>query len=416
MYPNGSNKYEVLGTYYDNGTVSSSKYIFRGFNDSDSHRFRDGKPVDGGPWCMFKEEITTTWGKPLRVYVNNSSFHYGGGFRIPINYRQSFSPNSAWYNRTGAQALINSLNLRGAEAWAKCRPDLPDFSLATEIMELRDLPSMFKKQLLRVRRLAWREYRKRHPRAKRYTSDYAQYHLELQFGWLPILSSILKYREVLKKKDRLLKQKIRDAGRPIRRRRELSEPSTAFRDTSYKASFGNGWGPEHEPILNTNCYSGSSSHKEGRDHSSIKTWAVARMRYYLPRGPRDIRWRERLWRRMRGGMITTDLVYNAMPWTWLADYFTDLGHFVQATSGGVGDRLAADYCYLMRTIVYKYESSARLGLRKKGGGTQYSYPTRTHTFTWKIRVEATPFGFGFRQSDLSPMQLTILGALGLSKL
>nr|UUW21134.1 MAG: hypothetical protein [Sanya steitz-like virus 4] len=246
-------------------------------------------------------------------------------------------------------------------------------------------------------------------------SKFAQYHLELQFGWLPILSSVFAFKETLDKKDKLLRQRIRDAGRPIRRRRELSEPAERNQTYRNRQSFANGWGPEHSPILNTNCYIGPSW-KQGICTVSWKTWAVAKMRYFLPPGPRNLRWKKRLWRRMMGGMVTTDLIYNAMPWTWLGDYFTDLGHFVRATSSGVGDRLAAEYCYLMRTITYEYESIACLGLRKKGGGRQETIISRKLVSTRKLRIEASPFGFGFRQSDLNPMQLTILGALGLSKI
>jgi hypothetical protein len=36
--------------------------------------------------------------------------------------------------------------------------------------------------------------------------------------------------------------------------------------------------------------------------------------------------------------------------------------------------------------------------------------------TVKVRVKATPFGFGFAEENLTPKQGAILGALGLSRL
>lgn len=117
-----------------------------------------------------------------------------------------------------------------------------------------------------------------------------------------------------------------------------------------------------------------------------------------------------------GLRVTPTDVYNAMPWSWLADYFTGLGDFVEAVSGGVEDRLAADYFYIMETQKWTTVTNATQGICVSPDSTGEARGTRIDSWSLKTRIEGSPFGFGIKEIDLSPMQWSILGALGLSRL
>lgn len=127
-------------------------------------------------------------------------------------------------------------------------------------------------------------------------------------------------------------------------------------------------------------------------------------------------WRRRMLARIYGFRPSPAVVYNAIPWSWLVDWFTNLGHVIENMDGGVADRLAADYFYLMRTwesINNRFVTGFFEGHNGKNvtvTATASGYRAR------KLRVPGNPFGFDVAQKDLSPMQLSILGALGYSKL
>lgn len=124
-------------------------------------------------------------------------------------------------------------------------------------------------------------------------------------------------------------------------------------------------------------------------------------------------------RRIMGSRVTPDTIYNLMPWTWLVDYFTDLGQFVQAISPGVADRLAADYAYSMKTEQWTETREANSVFQGAlANNTKYVEAVCYSSVvdTCKRRRRASPFGWGVKQESLTPKQLAILGALGLSKL
>jgi hypothetical protein len=149
-----------------------------------------------------------------------------------------------------------------------------------------------------------------------------------------------------------------------------------------------------------------------------KTWGVGKFRYLLPPGPRNVAWTRKMVRRIMGARVTPDMVYQIMPWSWLADYFTGLGDFIKAVSPGVADRLICDYAYLMTTEVREAttECSQTFYANKKGDQAHTVRASCTIRDTLKMRRVASPFGWGLKDSDLSAHQVAILGALGLSRM
>jgi hypothetical protein len=117
-----------------------------------------------------------------------------------------------------------------------------------------------------------------------------------------------------------------------------------------------------------------------------------------------------------GGRITPSVAYNLIPWSWLVDYFTDLGEFVDAISPGVEDLLIWDYAYIMRTKEVNRHVTRWQNVRNASNITEKVTAQADTTTRIKMRCHASPFGFGFKDGDLNIRQLAILGALGLSRL
>lgn len=99
-----------------------------------------------------------------------------------------------------------------------------------------------------------------------------------------------------------------------------------------------------------------------------------------------------------------ELVWELTPYSWLSDWCTSFGSVVHNITRATLDGTIMKYGYVMRerTITKSYTLSNGLGY----GNLVYSI---------KQRQPANPFGFGITFESLSPRQLAILGALGMTK-
>jgi hypothetical protein len=115
---------------------------------------------------------------------------------------------------------------------------------------------------------------------------------------------------------------------------------------------------------------------------------------------------------------TPSAVYKAIPWTWLVDWFSNIGDVIANLDGGVADRLAADYMYLMNKITFQMARTS-YGNYYSGVSWGSSTPFSAECFQGAVskrRMRASQFGFGVKENELSLTQWSILGALGLSRL
>lgn len=315
----------------------------------------------------------------------------------------------------------------GAAAWATMRPDNPDFSFATSFYELRDVPRQLrdhtrdligtmKKSPKWARRIGLKKAGERSAMSKS-----GEYYLALEFGWLPLLGDIQKFAKTQASWQGTLSKLIRDEGKPRRRRTSANwrnnldglDGQTEWSE-QFNYPYGGGLSPSHV----TQMYkSGQRASKVHMKHVSSNAWAMGRFRFILPPGPRNVVWTRKMRRRIFGARVTPSVVYQAMPWSWLIDYFTDLGQFLKAVSPGVADNLVCDHAYIMATrrSVERSTGTEFVTTSKSGEHFRAVQGWCEREFTWKARYLASPFGFGFKD-NLNPKQVAILGALGLSRL
>jgi hypothetical protein len=143
--------------------------------------------------------------------------------------------------------------------------------------------------------------------------------------------------------------------------------------------------------------------------TSTRQWFSGAFTYHLPidnlkiMGPNDVR---------RRGLINFDLtpetLWNLAPWSWAVDWFVPVGDLIGNLQDWSTDGLVMRYGYCMEhsvtTDTYNYI----------GQGGQYVGAIRLSTES-KVRIQANPFGFGMSWESLSPRQLAIVAALGLSR-
>jgi len=279
----------------------------------------------------------------------------------------------------------------GTTGWARAKPGRAVADAAVFTAELRKLPSLPGRQLQRLRQF------------RALGSEY----LNVKFGWEPFVRDIQKMYETYRSIDRRLAQLVRDNGRGIRRSANLGNTestSTVVHENGYFVY----------PVYPWIGASGHQMRRTVTEKTTVRTWFVGRFRYYIP----DIgssQWNRRATRALYGANITPEVLWNVLPWSWLVDYFGNVGDIISNFHPGAVDRLTADYAYVMRTEE-KSLSWTVDGWVANQAGDRCNLALRGENSTVaKARAVATPYGFGLNWDGLSSSQLGILTALGISR-
>lgn len=394
---------------------------------SSNNKFVDGAYRSGGSFFIAKATYDAAPSASATLFVENYGVHYKGSF-----YCQVSSGNFPPYGWSDARRNLGDLDSRGAEAWDRMRPDEPIFDGLRELAELKDLVPSLKDSTSNIMSKIGSEWRKingmkgptrslhKHggPQSglSLYPKKTAEWHLAIQFGWLPILSSILDFVDAQRKGQEHLRNLIDKAEKPVRRKTNLSDSKDVGLGYTYTYEQPNGYGASYlQPQFVTYVYRGRSSVVQTIATTS-KTWAMGKFRYYLPPGPHDVAWTRKMRRRLMGNRLTPSTIWNLLPWSFLVDYFVDVGHFLNATQNGVSDCLVADYAYIMRTAEHITNNDTTGGYctSMKGAVSQISAGSQ-RKYTMKCRLVADPFGFGMSEGSLNPRQKAILSALVLSR-
>jgi hypothetical protein len=279
----------------------------------------------------------------------------------------------------------------GATAYNRMKPTKPLFPGANAFYEMREVPEMLRQELHKSK-----------------LKNIGSYFLALKFGWAPLLSdiqSMMRFYDASKKRIRWL---LDHNGKPVRRRIQLvsdiSDP--VFESGTY---------PLTQPGFVSQFYKSTPTWKK-KTVTSDSVWASAQFVYHLPPGPDDVLFKARMYDRLFGAYVSPEFVWNAIPWSWLADWFGNVGDILANIDSGVADKLAADWFYVMRETRTDITMTSDLRLISLADESTVSVSAiSTSEATCKTRLKGDPFGFATVQQTLNSSQLSILGALGLSK-
>jgi len=116
-------------------------------------------------------------------------------------------------------------------------------------------------------------------------------------------------------------------------------------------------------------------------------------------------------------------LWQLTPWSWAVDWFSNAGSFVKNLSSLAEYGTVLRYGYVMETTTVTDTYSAGKVLFTPTDPSVLAafkppYPTvapLTVRTTVKKRVKANPFGFGVSWDGLSPIQLAIAAALGITR-
>lgn len=355
----------------------------------------------GGPLWLKRQEFPNGQSSESGTYICESKVYmYKGAFGhvLPSNMNTVYS------------SLAQSAGNYGATAWNRFRPTKPKASVGQFVGELRDFPSLFK--FFTNLRTFIRSNRGKSisDLFKAGTRDVGGTYLNYQFGWVPFVNDIIKFYRAQQKIERSIAFIRKNNGKWIKRGGTVSES----KETTVESLTS-----RLRPTLNTAFYYPPYTLSPTKLVARIeqKVWFKARMKFWIPQlhvdKAEDV-WSSALIRRLYGAEITIALLWELLPWSWMADWFGNVGDVLQNMSLQAYDNLAAKYAYVMRSheIKYSYETDQVLRLVDGPYHVRISTPFIVES---KERVAASPYGFGVTWENFSTYQLAILAALGLSR-
>jgi len=268
----------------------------------------------------------------------------------------------------------------GPAAWNTFKPAKPMLSLGVALAELREFPRLLYASVSSLKGIA-------------------DYFLAIQYGWKPLLQDVIKLVKFYERVSQRIDFLIANSGKPVRREGRLSSTSDSgllWEEAGLRMrNTAPDWG---KPSL-TDSWRQSSRYTITRER-----WFSGEFLFWID----DIRWpntRSHIGAGLAGLRITPADVWDALPWTWLIDWFANVGDVLHNLEDNVADRQVSRYAYVMGKTMREYTQHTTDG---------YLSCSLSHIFETKVRRKVDPFGLT-PEVELSPLQLAILGALAIQR-
>lgn len=318
----------------------------------------------------------------------------GRYFPIPVSSSSNnLFPSSSYSSR-------EVLEEKGTEAIAICKPTNAVADTSTFLGEiLKDgLPKLVGHTLWKDKTLAAR--------------NAGDEFLNVEFGWLPMIRDMRSIAYGVTHAQTVVNQYVRDAGRQVRRNFSFPVEKTQTVTTYEGPNSGYGYlSPASTKLLFS---MGTGKTVETRTTSKSR-WFSGAFTYHLPTsltnviGDPEIALKAK---QVLGLELTPETVWNLTPWSWAVDWFSNTGDVISNLSDWALDGLVMRYGYMMETTIDSVRYSWQETSHVNGKPTPSTLEFVTVT---KQRIGANPFGFGITWDGLSPIQVAITAALGLSR-
>lgn len=284
----------------------------------------------------------------------------------------------------------------------------PGVNLGQTIGEIADIPRMIRHRALSFYRSYRRLLRRSSPvRRRKFIRNISKTWLEANFGWFPFVKDVQDMYHTWHHHSETLRE-LRKWNDKDRKRRKILTNVTSTTDLG-----GSDSTPMHYPYVIPNITGGVPY---GSYNLTLfeyeKMWVEGRFRYYIPRID-SVQWQRKAVRYLFGLNVTPTLLWELTPYSWLIDWYTNVGKMIQEAGGtpDLQENLVAKYAHTMtrkkKIILCKSVLNFNDGTRHDA--TWYYHMTR------KLRHDGVNQPF-WKSGDLSARQYSILAALGISKL
>lgn len=344
-----------------------------------------------------------------------SSTNQVTGYRGPLIVRTALDGNYSFKFPEERRLTANEIRSYGAKSISKSAPTSPSADLIQAGVELaRDgIPKIpLLKDLSRAPSLT------KLPRPapdKRLGEEL----LNFQFGWVPLISDIRKTVGSLQSATTQARQLVRDSGKQVRRTYRFPvERSIIHAETLGPVDSGSVFRGVSVNLFRSTGVDGvtGSWRKVQRTTTSSRyVYFKGAFTYYMPDDKSvwgRIERYEQLANKMLGTRFNAEDAWNLTAWSWLVDWFVDVGTVMSNAAKLSEDGLVLRYGYLMSHTVDEIHHTAQHSVPLGGELGPVTVILRRES---KERVRATPFGFGLNTAAFTPRQWAILYALGFTK-
>lgn len=382
--------------------------------ESEGHqRNRKGFFDSGGSFYTAKRIIS----KPTKIHFVGNEYAEKGfpGEHLArvIRYSGPFFPHDPLLMMNDMKATLNrskdtsDLDKVGATAISRCSPVNPVDTLGQGLVEgyhdgLPSIPGI-------------QTWRRRADIVRAAGSEF----LNAVFGWKPLVSEVRDFSSTVRDSRDILKQYHKNQGTNVHREFHfpidisVGEPSVVAKEVHAFIGTGLGGGG-----FSLDWHTDQVGKVLRSVTQSTEQWFSGSFTYGVPSQSDS-------WRRMLGygsdadklfGIaLTPELLWNVAPWSWAVDWFSNAGDVIRNVSNFSGAGQVMRYGYMMETkvttITYTMDRSG-VFIR----GQEIPAPIFEMKFISKVRRPANPYGFGITSGSLSPLQIAIVAALGITLL
>lgn len=274
---------------------------------------------------------------------------------------------------------VNDKTFYGNRFISEVAPTAPSASLANFLGEIsRDgLPSVISSVYANGRHITGQ--------AKALGNDF----LNVEFGWKPFMSDLASLMSAVTNSTRIINQYVKDSGKKNRREATLAMDPVVG-DLAPRSGYAVGIASQDGGDYAANAY--TSACKIQQTLNTTYRF-VGSFTYALPGGSTLLEkaaYFGSLAQKVLGAGMTPEAIWNLAPWTWLVDWWLDVGSAVSAAQRLQTDNLVVRYGYIM-----KHTTDRRIFTLTGGSYKGWSFPNLAMSLTYetKERWHSTPFGF-----------------------
>lgn len=368
-----------------------------------SHKRGHFKRDTGGPFFTQRKYMTSSIDATTSISGDQDA-GFGSGNFSRANYHGLLlpcAPHALEFPPAG-NSSYDALAELGATAIARSSPSSPAADLTVLLGEtLHDgIPAIIGGTLRK-----WR-----HAPPKQVRKDIGGEYLNYEFGWKPLVSDLKKVAKSITDGDKIWRQYVKDSGKVVRRGHSFPEKSELKIEQIYDQ-----WpyiSPSTNILNNPDTNSWLLGGKLLREHTlKQRQWFKGGFMYYVPPPEEGTAYAVIQAKKLLGLSLTPDSLWNLAPWSWAIDWFANTGDNLANWSNWAIDGQVVLYGYMMEHTVSSY-TYTYTGPPNLVGGVPPSITTVTET---KVRIGAGPYGFGTSWDGLSPRQIAITGAIGISR-
>jgi hypothetical protein len=241
-------------------------------------------------------------------------------------------------------------------------------------------------------------------------------YLSVMFGIVPTYSDLMRTIEAVVKAQPIIEQYLKDSDELIRRSRGFPPKSETSKRTTTLYTPDAVW---HGAYASVSSDMGGNVHRRSWEgtvstRTTNRWWFSGQYQYSI--GPDSDIWdkfkyHEQLANKWLGIRLTPGDMWELTPFSWLIDWYFNIGTVINNASLLSRDGLVLRYGYLMNTTV----NETILEVPDWGFTASTKAPLRAlYNSTRKSRIRANPYGFDRNPNSFTGSQWSILAALGLT--